>query len=330
LKQKSNERHLNKHFVSGCKSRLFDSDNQPEAFGIFLTIYICCQNNKKIHSQLFIQILNSLVMDTSNLFQDASTFILAYGPKIVIGLLTLLIGLWIINWVTKLLDLTMTRRGMESSVRSFLSSLVSVGSKVMLLLSVAGTFGLQTTSFIAIFTALAFAIGTALSGSMGHFASGVLLLIFRPYKVGDLVTLAGQTGTVKDLQVFNTVLLTPDNKTVIIPNGTVTSGTIVNISGAGEIRVDMTFSTSSDADIDQVRRVIQNVADASPLILKTPAIDIFVNNNPVGMTEFAVRPWCKSDHFWDVYFYMQENVKKAFIAANIPAPKQGIDIKMVS
>lgn len=269
-------------------------------------------------------------MDTSNLFQDASTFILAYGPKIVIGLLTLLIGLWIINWVTKLLDLTMTRRGMESSVRSFLSSLVSVGSKVMLLLSVAGTFGLQTTSFIAIFTALAFAIGTALSGSMGHFASGVLLLIFRPYKVGDLVTLAGQTGTVKDLQVFNTVLLTPDNKTVIIPNGTVTSGTIVNISGAGEIRVDMTFSTSSDADIDQVRRVIQNVADASPLILKTPAIDIFVNNNPVGMTEFAVRPWCKSDHFWDVYFYMQENVKKAFIAANIPAPKQGIDIKMVS
>jgi small conductance mechanosensitive channel len=268
-------------------------------------------------------------MDFSNLVPEASNFLLAYGPKIITALLTLVIGLWVINWVAKLLDMSMTKRGMDSSVRSFINSLIGVGLKVMLLLSVAGTFGIQTTSFIAIFTALAFAVGTALSGSLGHFASGVLLLVFRPYKVGDLVTLAGQTGTVENIQVFNTVLLTPDNKTIIIPNGTVTSGIITNISSAGNIRVDMTFNTAAHADIDQVRSVIQGVADASSLISKTTPIDIFVNNNPVGMTEFAVRPWCKSEHFWDVYFYMQENVKKALTAANIPAPKPAMDVNVV-
>lgn len=269
-------------------------------------------------------------MDYSNITSQLDFFILQYGPKILVGLLTLIIGFWIIKWVMRLVDSSLTKRGMDTSVRGFIISLLSVGLKVMLLLSIAGTFGIQTTSFIAIFTALTFAIGAALSGTLGHFASGVLLLVFRPYKVGDLVTLAGQTGVVKDIQVFNTVLMTPDNKTIIIPNGSITSGIITNISDAGKIRVDMLFSTAANADIDKVRAVIKQVADANPKILKTPPIDIFVNNNPVGMTEFAVRPWCNSEDYWDVYFYMQEQIKKSFIDLGIPAPKPGFDVTVAN
>lgn len=268
-------------------------------------------------------------MDFSNLLVDIPHLVGQYLPKVAMAVLTLIIGLWLIGWISRLFENAMQRQGLDSTIRPFLTSIANVGLKVMLLLSVAGMFGIQTTSFIAIFTALAFAIGSALSGSLGHFASGVLLLVFRPYKVGDLVTLGGgQTGVVDEIQVFNTVLLTPDNKKIIIPNGVVTSNIMTNISGQGKIRVDMTFNVAANADINAVRACIQRVSDASPLILKNPSTDIFVNNLPVGMIEFAVRPWCESDNYWDVYFYMKEEIKKAFDRENIPSPKPGMDVNL--
>lgn len=255
---------------------------------------------------------------------------IAYAPKALIALLTWIIGSWIINWLTGLLSTVLTKRGVESSVRPFLVSIIEVGLKVMLLLSVAGMFGIETTSFIAIFGALAFAIGTALSGSLGHFASGVLVLIFKPYKVGDLVTVAGQTGTVTAIQVFNTVLLTLDNKKIIVPNGSVTSGVITNISGQGQIRVDMLINVAGDSDIDKVRAVILQVADGCPLVLKDPAAGVVVNKLPVGMIELAVVPWCKSEHYWDVYFYMHEHIKKAFDKNGIALPKPAMNVAVTN
>ena len=249
-----------------------------------------------------------------------------YAPTVALALLTWLVGSWIINWLLRLLTDMMTKRNMDSSVRPFLVSIVEVGLKVMLLLTVAGMFGVQTTSFIAIFAALSFAIGTALSGSLAHFASGVLVLIFKPYKVGDLVTVAGQTGTVTAIQVFNTVLLTLDNKKIIVPNGAVTSGVITNISGQGQIRVDMLINVAGDSDIDKVRSVILEVANACPLVLKDPAAGTVVSKLPVGMIEFAVVPWCKSEHYWDVYFYMHEHLKKAFDKNGIALPKPGMEV----
>jgi small conductance mechanosensitive channel len=268
-------------------------------------------------------------MNFSYWWAYAYNLILDFAPKVFFAILTLTIGFWVVSRFTIMLDGTMRRRGMESSVRGFLTSLVNIGLKIMILLSVAGTFGIQTTSFIAIFSALAFAVGTALSGSLGHFASGVLLLVFRPYRVGDWVNLAGQSGYVKDIQVFNTVLLTLDNKSVIIPNGTVTGGIITNMSSEGYIRVEMIFHTADHADIDQVRSIVQRVAATSPLILKNPPIEVHVNGNPVGATDFAVRPYCKPEHYWDVYFYMQEHVKKAFLAAQIPPASPVVDVKVV-
>ena len=263
-------------------------------------------------------------------FAQFSNLAVQYAPKVIAALLTWLVGTFVINWLTRLLSALMSKRGVDNSVRPFLVSIVEVGLKVMLLLTVAGMFGVQTTSFIAIFGALAFAIGSALSGSLGHFASGILVLIFKPYKVGDLVTIAGQTGTVIEIQVFNTVLLTLDNKKIIVPNGAVTSGVITNISGQGQIRVDMLINTADDSDIDKVRSVILDVANSCPLVLKDPAAGVVVNKLPVGMIEFAVVPWCKSEHYWDVYFYMQENIKKSFDKNGISTPKLAMEMIMPS
>ncbi len=249
-----------------------------------------------------------------------------FAPTFLLALFTFIIGTWIINKLSNMLDSIMSKRGMELTVRRFLANIVNIGLKVMLLLSIAGMFGIQTTSFIAIFTALAFAVGTALSGSLGHFASGVMLLTFRPYKVGDLVTVAGQTGTVEEIGVFNTTLLTPDNKKIMVPNGNVTSGIITNISGQGEIRVDMNYQLAGNADIDKAKAVIQSVASGCPFVLKTKPTDIYVNSLPVGMIDMAVRPWCQSEFYWDTYFYMQENIKREFDRQGIPFPKPGMDV----
>lgn len=261
-----------------------------------------------------------------DLFSQFSNMAIQYAPKVILALITFIIGSYIISWLTGLLNKGLERRGVDFTILPFLTSLVNIGLKIMLLLSVAGMFGIQTTSFIAIFTALAFAVGTALSGSLGHFASGVLILIFKPYKVGDLVTLVGQTGVVAEIQVFNTVLLTRDNKKIIIPNGNITSGVMTNISGQGQIRVDMVFSFTDNNDIDKVRAVVQQVSDSCSQILKNPPINIFVKQSPTGMIEFDVSPMCLSDDYWDVYYFMQENVRKALSKNNTTMSSATTDV----
>jgi small conductance mechanosensitive channel len=253
----------------------------------------------------------------------------AYAPKVLLALLTLVIGFWLANKVASLLSGMLRSRNTDETIIPFLSSIVSVLLKVMVLISVAGMFGIETTSFVALIGAAGLAIGLALQGSLGHFASGVLLLIFRPYKVGDLVSASGFTGEVESIQVFNTVLKTLDNKRIIIPNGSVTAGPIINISGQGTIRVDMTFEVDGDEDIDRVRKAIQEAADANPGILKNPPVDILIGGHPGGAMRFEVRPWCKSEHYWDVHYYMMENVKRKFVANDIKSPKSTmtVDVK---
>jgi small conductance mechanosensitive channel len=205
-----------------------------------------------------------------------------------------------------------------------------VGLKVLVLLSVAGMFGIETTSFVAIFGALAFAIGMALQGSLGHFASGVLILVFRPYQVGDLVTIGGgQTGAVESIQVFNTVLQTLDNKRIIVPNGVVTSNVITNISGQGIIGVELTFGISYRDSIDKAREIILRVGKECPYVLDDPAQGVVVAGLGDSSVNLASRPFCKSEHYWDTLFYMQEHVKKAFDAegVSIPFPQMDVHVK---
>lgn len=252
-----------------------------------------------------------------------------YATKAVGAILTLIIGFLIIGIITRAVGRIMAKRGVEETIRPFLLSIISVGLKIMLILSVAGMFGVETASFIAIFGALAFAIGMALQGSLGHFASGVLILIFKPYQVGDLVTIGGgQTGTVEGVQVFNTVLKTLDNKRIIVPNGVVTSNIITNISGQGIIGVELTFGIGYGDSIDKAREIILRVGKECPHILDDPTQGVVVAELGDSSVNLATRPFCKSEHYWPTFFYMQENVKKAFDAEGVSIPFPQMDVHM--
>lgn len=243
-----------------------------------------------------------------------------YAPKIAGAILVFIIGLWLANLVSKLFAKAMQKRKLDESLQPFLASLVNVGLKVLLLVTVAGMLGIQTTSFVAVLGAAGLAVGLALQGSLANFAGGVLVLVFKPFKVGDLIESGGQFGEVKEIQIFNTVLLTPENKTVILPNGAVSNGTIINFSRHGNLRVDITVSVAPDNDLNKARQVIQNVFAADPKVLKAPAPSTNVLKMGDGMITLAVRPYATPADYWDVYFGIQEKIKTAFEQNGISAP----------
>ena len=263
-----------------------------------------------------------------NLFdlQQLSSMLTSYAPKVVGAVLTLIIGFWLTRIITNAAKRVLTNNNVDETISPFLASLVNIALKVMILLAVAGMFGIETTSFVAIFSALAFAVGMAIQGSLGHFASGILLLTFKPYKVGDLVTIGGKTGTVKAIQIFNTVLATLDNKRIIIPNGMVTSNIITNITGQGIVGVELVFGIDYDDSIDEARKTILAIGKQCPYILDEPAQKVVVAELADSSVNLSTRPFVKSEHYWDTFFYMQEHVKKAFDndGISIPFPQMSL------
>ena len=246
-------------------------------------------------------------MELQEVLAKITEMAIEYVPQVLLAILALLIGFWIIGKIVKALNRTLERSGMEVSLSKFLSSLASVAMKVMLLLSVAGMFGVNTTSFVAILGALMVGIGMALNGSIGHLASGVMIMLFKPFKVGDLVEIGGgHTGSVEAINAFNTTLATLDNKRIIIANSNVTGNTITNISGQGTVGVNLTY------------------------VLDDPTQGVVVAELGDSSVNLATRPFCKSENYWDVFFYMQEHVKKAFDAHGIGIPYPQMDIHMIS
>lgn len=269
-------------------------------------------------------------MSVQEITQKITEMALEFAPKVLMALLTLIVGFWIIGKIIKIIERQMQKHGVDESLSKFLSSILSVLFKVLVLLSVAGMFGFNTTSFLAIFGALMVGIGMALNGSLGHLASGVMLMIFKPFKVNDLVTIGGgETGTVEAINAFNTTLATLDNKRIIIANSNVTGNTITNISGQGTVGVELTFGIGYDDDIDQARKIILEVGASCPHILKDPAQGVVVAELADSSINLATRPFCNSEHYWDVNFYMQEHVKKAFDKANIGIPYPQMDVHMI-
>ena len=269
-------------------------------------------------------------MDVNSALTKITDMAIAYAPKVLLALLTLVIGFWIIGRIVKFLGRMLERSGMDTSLSKFLSSLASVAMKVMLLLSVAGMFGINTTSFIAILGALTVGIGMAMNGSIGHLASGVMIMIFKPFKVGDLVEIGGgHVGTVDSINAFNTTLATLDNKRIIVANSNVTANTITNISGQGEVGVELTYGIGYTDSIDKAREIILEVGKNCPYILDSPEQGVVVSELADSSVNLATRPFCKSEHYWDTYFYMQENVKKALDAAGIGIPYPQMDVHMI-
>lgn len=261
---------------------------------------------------------------------ELTTLFVAYAPKVLLALLTLLIGLWVIKSITRLTDKAMEKREVDVSLRNFLSSLVSIILKALLVLSVISMVGIETISFVAILAAAGFAIGMALQGSLGNFAGGVLILIFKPYKVGDYIEAQGFAGAVNSIQVFNTILKTPDNKTIIIPNGAMSSGPITNYSTEPTRRVDFVFGIGYGDDIQKAREIIDGIIKADSRILKEPEPAILVGELADSSVNFTVRVWANATDYWGIYFDMQEKVKLEFDKQGVSIPFPQTDVHVIN
>jgi len=243
-----------------------------------------------------------------------------FGPKVVSALVILIIGLWVIGMITKAVRKLMEKRNLDVSLRGFLSSLIGWALKIFLFITVAGQLGVETTSFAAVIAAAGLAIGMALQGSLSNFAGGALIMIFRPFKVGDYIEAQGEQGVVKDIQIFTTKVNTVDNKEVIIPNGALSNGNIINYSSEEKRRVDITFGVSYDADIKQTKDVLTNLILNTPYTFKEDANQVIVGELADSSVNFITRTWVKSADYWDAYFYIMENGKIELDKAGIEIP----------
>lgn len=256
-------------------------------------------------------------MDLQNIKLDALwDTVLAWSPKIVAGIVVLVIGFWIVNIITNIIGKSLKKSGVDKDLIPFLKSLVSVLLKVLTVLTAAGVVGIEITAFAALLAGAGLAIGAAMSGTLSHFAAGVMVLIFKPYKVGDLVDIQGVVGHVEEVQVFNTVIKSLDNKKVIMPNGIATSGIMTNLSATGKLRVDLNVAMPYEEDFDKIQGIIRKALDkVKERTADEPTIEIekFDENNIL----LAVRPYATDDKYWDVYFNSYKEIKKAFGEAGI-------------
>lgn len=258
----------------------------------------------------------------NHLIQLATT----WGIKLLTAIVVLVVALKVIAWIKKFIKQSPKLDRLDPSIRSFLGSFASIGLYILLVIIVAGMIGIPATSFITILASCGVAIGLALQGSLSNFAGGLMLLLFKPFKVGDFVEVCGETGTVAEITVVYTVLLTPDNKRITIPNGTLTNSVIENYSAEELRRVDLTFSTDYSCDIEKVKSIIGKLVEDHPQALAEPAPMVRLSAHGDSALTYAVRVWCKNEDYWAVYFDLTESVKQAFDKNNIAIPYPQMDV----
>ncbi len=246
--------------------------------------------------------------------------VISYAPKVLTALAILIIGWIIIGFIVKASKKLMQKKGLDETLQNFLASLVGWSLKILLFVTVISQLGVATTSFAAILGATGLAIGLALQGALANFAGGVLIMIFKPFKIGDLIEAQGVLGVVKEIEIFTTKITSPENKLIIIPNGILSNGNITNYSEEGKLRVDLTIGVSYDADIKQTKDILMQVLTSNSKVLKDPAPTVNVSELADSSVNFAVRPWATPENYWDVYFETTENVKLALDKAGIEIP----------
>ncbi|MFT6915840.1 MAG: small conductance mechanosensitive channel [Motiliproteus sp.] len=251
-----------------------------------------------------------------------------YGSKILLALITLLLGLWLIRYLVQGFSRALTSAAIETTLAVFLAKLAGTVLKVLLLISVASMIGIETTSFIALFGAAGLAVGLALQGSLSNFAGGILILLFKPYKIGDYIEAQGLSGTVKEIQIFNTIMHTPDRKTVIIPNGSISNGNIINYSLSPVRRVDMVFGIGYDDDLKKAKAILERLVAADDRILKDPESQVVLAALADNSVNFSVRAFVNSADYWGVYFEMNEKVKLTFDEQGISIPYPQRDVHL--
>ena len=260
-----------------------------------------------------------------------STTLVNFGKSLIIALLIFYIGRFVVKLVVRALTKVMDRQQVDQTLQKFVGNLVSMALMVVVIIAAIGALGIQTTSFIAIFGAAGLAVGLALQGSLSNFAAGVLIVLFRPYKVGDYVEAAGIAGSVEEVQILTTVLKTPDNKKIIVPNSQIMDSIITNYSANETRRVDLTVGVSYDDDLDKVHATLRELVNADERILKDPECLIAVSALADSSVNFFVRPWVKSGDYWAVYFDLTEKIKKRFDDEGIsfPFPQQDVHLHTI-
>jgi small conductance mechanosensitive channel len=262
---------------------------------------------------------------TANYLNTGIDLAWRYGPNLVISIALLTGGLWIIRRITAGFSTFLNNRRVDESLRPFFTSLIDVMMKVALLLVVAGRLGFETTSFIAVFSALAFAIGLALQGSLGNFASGVLVLLFRPYKVGDMVKVENHQGLVTEIQIFNTLLQCPDGRKIIIPNGKMTEGAIENIGVDSPIRAEVILQVKDHTPMPLLREACESAIQACPHRLPEHPAFVEIAGFPRDALKVIVGCWTTGQHYWETFYWLHEAVKKNLDIAGIELSKEDFE-----
>lgn len=278
----------------------------------------------------FAETINSVTgMTPDELKVAVTSFVVALLIKIVKVLLIWFVGRWILRRVVRLVKHIMDKRAINPSVKSFVSSLIDVVVMILLIIMIISVLGIDTSSFIAIFASAGVAIGMALSGTLQNFAGGVMILLFRPFKVGDYIEAQGVAGTVKEIQIFNTVVTTPDNKVILLPNGPVSTGIINNYSREPLRRVDFTFSISYGDDFDKAKQVLLRLVSEDKRVLSQPAAPfVELGSMSASSIDITVRLWCKQEDYWDIKFDLNKKVYETFPKEGLNFPYQTLTVNL--
>jgi len=268
----------------------------------------------------------------ANVVQTIYDLSVAYGFKIVGAIAILIIGRIVTSLLTGIISRLMKRATVDETLTRFIGKLTKIALLTFVIIAALGTLGVQTASFVAIIGAAGLAVGFALQGSLSNFASGVMLIIFRPLKVGDFVDAGGSTGVIEEISIFNTIMTTIDNKKVIIPNSQITAGSIVNYSAKEERRVDMVFGIGYGDDIKLAKETLMEIVKADSRVLAEPAPTVAVSELGDSSVKFVCRPWVKTADYWGVYFDITEKVKLTFDqkGISIPFPQRDVHLYQVT
>ena len=258
----------------------------------------------------------------------AKEYLIPFGIKLVAAIVVLLLGRWIIKLIKKWMANGLMSRHADATLHSFLSNLVSVVLYFFLIMAIVGILGISTSSLVALLASAGLAIGMALSGTLQNFAGGVMIVLFKPFKVGDFIAAQGYEGKVSGIQIFNTTILTPDNKTVILPNGALSTGAVTNFNKETDRRVDWLFSISYGDDYDKAKAVLQRLCDADERILKEPQPVIELMKMSDSSVDITVRARVKPEDYWQVFFKMNEQVYKTFPKEGLNFPFPQMDVHM--
>jgi small conductance mechanosensitive channel len=268
--------------------------------------------------------------EISTYFDYIKNYVLEYSPKLITALIIFFVGFWLASFITKLIKKIMRKRDVEQSLVFFIGTLIFWAIRIFVIVAVISNLGIETTSFVAILGAAGLAVGLALQGSLANFAGGVLILILKPFKVGDLIETQGIIGTIKEIKIFSTHITLPDNKLAFVPNAKLSNDNIINYTVNGELRVDIEIGVDYSSNFKLVKEVVFEVLHSNPLILKEPQPTVFVKNLNNSSVDFAIRPWTKSEDYWTVRAEVLEACKLAFDKAGIeiPYPHQ-VEIKKI-